>query len=83
VLFPSLDVCDHLAAPEVAGAAAYAMAGAFKWKNGLEYTPSVAPQFYAIIAVATAIGTLLIFTPIDTMKAIYWSAVINGAYQSS
>lgn len=67
-----------LAVPVLAGSAAYAMAGAFKWKSSLEYTPSVAPQFYAIIVVATAIGTLLIFTPIDPMKALYWSAVING-----
>jgi len=67
-----------LAVPVLAGSAAYAMAGAFKWKNSLEYTVSVAPQFYAIIVVATAVGTLLIFTPIDPIKALYWSAVING-----
>ena len=67
-----------LAIPVLAGSAAYAMAGAFRWKNSLEYSPSAAPQFYAIIVVATAIGTGLIFTPIDPMKALYWSAVING-----
>lgn len=67
-----------LAVPVLAGSAAYAMAGTFRWKNSLEYSASAAPQFYAIIAVATAIGTLLIFTPIDPMKALYWSAVING-----
>jgi NRAMP (natural resistance-associated macrophage protein)-like metal ion transporter len=67
-----------LAIPVLAGSAAYAMAGAFRWKSSLEYSVSAAPQFYAIIAVATAIGSLLIFTPIDPMKALYWSAVING-----
>ena len=67
-----------LAVPVLAGSAAYAMAGAFRWQNSLEYAPSAAPRFYAIIVVATAIGTALIFTPIDPMKALYWSAVING-----
>ena len=37
-----------------------------------------ARRFYAIIAVATLVGTGLDFTPIDPMKALYWSAVING-----
>jgi NRAMP (natural resistance-associated macrophage protein)-like metal ion transporter len=67
-----------LAVPVLAGSAAYAISGAFRWKNSLEYSPSAAPQFYAIIVIATATGMLLMFTPIDPMKALYWSAVING-----
>jgi NRAMP (natural resistance-associated macrophage protein)-like metal ion transporter len=67
-----------LAVPVLAGSAAYAMAGAFHWKNGLELKPLLAKKFYGIIAVSTAIGVALCFTPIDPIKALYWSAVING-----
>jgi len=67
-----------LAIPVLAGSSAYAMAGAFQWKNSLERTPMRAKQFYAIIVVSTLIGIALGFTSIDPIKALYWSAVING-----
>jgi len=67
-----------LAIPVLAGSAAYAMAGAFKWKNSLELEPLGAKRFYGIIAISTLIGVALCFTPIDPIKALYWSAVING-----
>jgi len=67
-----------LAVPVLAGSAAYAMAGAFKWKNSLELKPSMAKRFYGIIATSTLLGVALCFTPIDPIKALYWSAVING-----
>jgi NRAMP (natural resistance-associated macrophage protein)-like metal ion transporter len=67
-----------LAIPVLAGSSAYAMAGAFKWRNSLELTPMKAKRFYGIIAVATSIGIALGFTSIDPIKALYWSAVING-----
>ena len=67
-----------LAVPVLAGSAAYAMAGAFGWKNGLEHKPATAKRFYGIIAVSTLIGIGLGFAPIDPIKALYWSAVING-----
>jgi NRAMP (natural resistance-associated macrophage protein)-like metal ion transporter len=67
-----------LAIPVLAGSAAYAMAGAFKWKNSLEHEPAMAPRFYGIIVVATLAGVGLVFAPIDPIKALYWSAVING-----
>ena len=62
----------------LAGSAAYAIAGAFRWKNSLEHAPSVAPKFYGIIVVATLGGVGLGFAPINPIKALYWSAVING-----
>ena len=37
-----------------------------------------AKQFYSIIAISTVIGIALGFTSIDPIKALYWSAVING-----
>ncbi|MET3135179.1 NRAMP (natural resistance-associated macrophage protein)-like metal ion transporter [Oxalobacteraceae bacterium GrIS 1.11] len=67
-----------LAIPVLAGSSAYAMAGAFQWKNSLESTPGMDKQFYAIIAISTVIGIALGFTAIDPIKALYWSAVING-----
>ena len=67
-----------LAVPVLAGSAAYAVAGAFKWAKGLEKTASQAKGFYGIIAFATIVGIALGFTPVDPIQALYWSAVING-----
>jgi NRAMP (natural resistance-associated macrophage protein)-like metal ion transporter len=67
-----------LAVPVLAGSAAYAMAGAFKWQRGLELPPSRAKGFYSIIALSTVIGMALGFTAIDPIKALFWSAVMNG-----
>ena len=67
-----------LAVPVLAGSAAYAMAGAFEWEKGLEKTASQAKKFYGIIAISTLVGIILGFTAIDPIKALYWSAVING-----
>lgn len=67
-----------LAIPVLAGSAAYAMAGAFHWKSSLELAPRAAKKFYGIIATATLLGVALCFTPLNPIKALYWSAVING-----
>ncbi len=67
-----------LAVPVLAGSAAYAMAGAFGWTGSLEAQPKAAKKFYAIIAGATLVGAALCFTPVDPIKALYWSAVVNG-----
>jgi NRAMP (natural resistance-associated macrophage protein)-like metal ion transporter len=67
-----------LAIPVLAGSAAYAMAGAFEWSSSLELEPMRAKGFYSIIATSTLIGVALCFTAIDPIKALYWSAVING-----
>ena len=67
-----------LAIPVLAGSAAYAMAGAFHWKSSLELAPRAAKKFYGIIATATLLGVALCFAPLNPIKALYWSAVING-----
>jgi len=67
-----------LALPVLAGSAAYAMAGTFEWKNSLELAPKLAKRFYGIIILATVVGLALGFTSIDPIKALFWSAVING-----
>jgi Mn2+/Fe2+ NRAMP family transporter len=67
-----------LAVPVLAGSAAYAMGEALGWTVGLARSPKRAREFYLTIAAATLIGVILNFTPIDPIKALFWSAVING-----
>ncbi len=67
-----------LAVPVLAGSAAYAVAEAFGLRATLEAKPSEASGFYAIIILATMIGVLIDFTPLDPIKMLFWSAVING-----
>ena len=67
-----------LAVPVLAGSAAYAVAEAFDWRIGLGRRVMKARGFYAILTVATLLGVALNFTPIDPIKALFWSAVING-----
>lgn len=67
-----------LAVPVLAGSAAYAIGEAARWKVGLSNEPGEAKAFYATIGLATLVGMALNFTPISPMKALFWSAVING-----
>jgi Mn2+/Fe2+ NRAMP family transporter len=67
-----------LAVPVLAGSAAYAVAESFKWRIGLGRELMQARGFYAILAIATILGVALNFTSIDPIKALFWSAVING-----
>jgi Mn2+/Fe2+ NRAMP family transporter len=67
-----------LAIPVLAGSAAYALGEARKWPTGLARKPLKAKAFYLTIAVATCIGMVIGFSPIDPIKALFWSAVING-----
>ena len=67
-----------LGIPVLAGSAAYALAEGRRWPVGLGRRPKEALAFYFSLAVATALGIGLNFTPIDPIKALYWSAVING-----
>jgi NRAMP (natural resistance-associated macrophage protein)-like metal ion transporter len=67
-----------LALPVLAGSAAYATAGAMKWRNSLALQVNLAKQFYAVIAVAILCGVALTFMHLDPIKALYWSAVVNG-----
>jgi Mn2+/Fe2+ NRAMP family transporter len=67
-----------LAIPVLAGSAAYALGEARRWPIGLARKPMEAKAFYATIALATIVGTAVEFSPIDPIKALYWSAVVNG-----
>lgn len=67
-----------LAVPVLAGSTGYAVGEALRWRVGLAQRPGRAPAFYGAIAAATLIGAILNFTPLDPIKALFWSAVING-----
>lgn len=67
-----------LAVPVLAGSAAYAIGESRGWKCGLDFKPWEAKGFYTVIAVATLVGIGIDWSPIDPMKALFWSAVING-----
>jgi NRAMP (natural resistance-associated macrophage protein)-like metal ion transporter len=67
-----------LAVPVLAGSAAYAIGEALRWPTGLDRAPREAKAFYGVIAAATAGGVLLNVSPIDPLKALFWSAVVNG-----
>ncbi len=67
-----------LAVPVLAGSAAYAVAETLDWRTGLDLKPEEGKGFYSIISVATLGGVILCFTPVDPMKELFYSAVING-----
>jgi NRAMP (natural resistance-associated macrophage protein)-like metal ion transporter len=67
-----------LAVPVLAGSAAYAIGEARRWPVGLARKPMQAKAFYATLTLATMTGASMNFLPISPIKALYWSAVING-----
>lgn len=64
--------------PALAGSAAYGLAEAMGWKWGLERRVGEARGFYAVIAISVGLGLAIQYSPINPMKALFWSAVING-----
>ena len=64
--------------PVLAGAGAYALSEVLNWNTGLERKVADAQGFYSIIAVSVFLGLAIQYTPISPMKALFWSAVING-----
>ncbi len=67
-----------LAVPVLAGSAAYAVGEALHWRVGLRRRATEARSFYVVIALATLVGAGVVFSPISPMKALFWSAVVNG-----
>jgi NRAMP (natural resistance-associated macrophage protein)-like metal ion transporter len=67
-----------LAIPVLAGSGAYALAETLQWTAGLGRRPREAKAFYATIVVGTLIGVGFNFVHIDPIKALFWTAVING-----
>jgi Mn2+/Fe2+ NRAMP family transporter len=64
--------------PVLAGSAGYALCEAMGWKWGLDRKATDARAFYTIIAVSVLLALALQFLPISPMRALFWSAVING-----
>ena len=67
-----------LAVPVLAGSAAYAVSELFGWKVGLSRGFREARGFYLIIIAATGIGTAMASFDVDPIKALVWSAIVNG-----
>jgi len=67
-----------LALPALSASAAYAVGELLSWRVGRGHRAGAARTFYAAIAAATALACALNFTPVTPMRALYWSAVLNG-----
>jgi Mn2+/Fe2+ NRAMP family transporter len=67
-----------LAIPILTGSAAYALASAFGWRQGLGEKPGRAPRFYLVLAVAMLVGMQVNLMGISAIAMLYWTAVING-----
>ena len=67
-----------IAVPVLAGSAGYAISEAFNWHAGLGKKFNQAHGFYLVIALATLVGLLVIFSPIGSITMLYYSAILNG-----
>jgi NRAMP (natural resistance-associated macrophage protein)-like metal ion transporter len=67
-----------LAVPVLAGSAAYAISETFSWRSGLDEKPLHAKGFYGSLAGVTLLGLLLNFIDFNPIKALLWSAILNG-----
>ncbi len=67
-----------LAIPTLAGSAAYAFAEIFHWRQGLDRPFNSATAFYSLLILSTLAGIGLNFANVNPVKALFWTAVING-----
>jgi Mn2+/Fe2+ NRAMP family transporter len=68
-----------LAIPALAGSSAYIAAEMLSFRReGLDELPNRAPRFYAVLTAGLLVGIALPFTHLDPIRALYWSAVLNG-----
>jgi Mn2+/Fe2+ NRAMP family transporter len=67
-----------LAIPTLSGSAAYAFAETFGWKEGIDERFGRARAFYRVVIIATLLGIALDFTNVNPVKALYWTAILNG-----
>lgn len=67
-----------LAIPTLTGSAAYAFAETFHWRQGLDQKFKAARAFYGVIILSTVIGIALDFAHVNPVKALFWTAVVNG-----
>jgi Mn2+/Fe2+ NRAMP family transporter len=67
-----------LAIPTLTGSAAYAFAETFGWRQGIDQRPHQAPGFYLVVGLATLAGITMDFANVNPVRALFWTAVING-----
>ena len=67
-----------LAIPTLAGSAAYAFAELFGWRQGIDERFRRARAFYAVLAASVGAGVMMDFVNVNAVRALYWTAVING-----
>jgi len=67
-----------LGVPVLVGSCAYAVAEGAGWRGSMADKPRDAGKFYAVMAVAMALGLVLNFAGLNAVKMLFWSAVING-----
>lgn len=67
-----------LAVPVLTGSSAYAVCEIGEWAGSLEHKPQRAKIFYSVITLGMVLGVAIDWSPINPMKALFWSAVING-----
>ena len=67
-----------LAIPVLAGSSAYAVAESLAWGGSLDFKPNVMPKFYTILAIAVALGLCLDFAGFNSVRMLFYSAVLNG-----
>ena len=67
-----------LAVPVLAGSAAYAIAESQNWRGSLEDKPLQAPRFYLVVAVSMLLGLALAAAGFDSVKMLFYAAVLNG-----
>lgn len=67
-----------LAIPALAGSSAYVAAETFAFRGGLSEKPDSAPRFYAVLGAGILLGMLMPLMHVNAIKALYWSAVVNG-----
>lgn len=67
-----------LAVPVLAGSTSYALAETFNWNEGLSLKMTQAKAFYGVIVGSMALGLLMNFSGLNPVRALYWSAILNG-----
>jgi len=67
-----------LAIPVLSGSAAYAFAETFHWPQGLDKPFKSARYFYGVVILSTLLGIIMDFANINPVKALFWTAIVNG-----
>ena len=67
-----------LAVPVLAGSSAYGLADVFGFRGSLDAKPRAAPAFYTIVALGIALGVAADLAHLDTVRMLFWSAIVNG-----